>query len=53
MYVRLLVLPASATQQCILACFPAGNSLLEINFNGMLVADGSFSWRWLVNFSVA
>ena len=37
----------------LLAYFPTGNSLLNFNFNGMPVADGSFGWRWLVNFSAA
>ena len=34
-----------------LSLFPAGNSLLKFNFNGMPVANGSFGWRWLVKFS--
>ena len=33
--------------------FPQETAVLKFNFNGMSVADGSFSWRWLVNFSAA
>ena len=37
----------------LLACFPTGNSFLEFNMNEMPVAEGSFGWRRLVNFSTA
>ena len=47
---RLRVLLASLTQQCILAYFPTGSSLLRLKFSGMPVDDGSFGWRWLVSF---
>jgi len=51
---RLPVLLASLTQQCILAYFPAGNSLLNIPINGsnrITMVDGSFGWRWLATLS--
>jgi len=47
------VLLASLTQQCILAYFLQETVFLKFNINGMPVADGSFGWRWLVNFSAA
>jgi len=28
-------------------------AFLNFNFSGMPVADGSFGWQWLVNFSAA
>ena len=28
-------------------------AFLNFNFSGMPVADGSFGWGWLVNFSAA
>jgi len=48
---RLLVFLASLSQKCILAySFRQETAFLKFNFNGMPVADGSFGWRWLVNF---